>query len=96
MGLECELVWRALCGRIAPTEKQRSGDYYESQYARELKLALYIADPWPGDPQPSETQYAMVGEFGGIGAFQVFRLLFFLSNFQLRIAHRRSAGSIDC
>merc|ERR1711990_461601 len=25
--------------------------------------------PWPGDPQPSTTQYAMIGEFGGIGAF---------------------------
>merc|ERR1719235_2971448 len=25
--------------------------------------------PYPGDPQPSGTQYAMVGEFGGIGAF---------------------------
>jgi len=25
--------------------------------------------PYPGDPQPSATQYAMVGEFGGIGAF---------------------------
>lgn len=27
------------------------------------------AYPYPGDPQPSGTQYAMVGEFGGIGAF---------------------------
>ena len=27
--------------------------------------------PYPGDPQPSATQYAMVGEFGGIGAFVV-------------------------
>jgi len=25
--------------------------------------------PWPGNPQASTTQYAMVGEFGGIGAF---------------------------
>ena len=25
--------------------------------------------PWPGSPSPSATQYAMVGEFGGIGAF---------------------------
>lgn len=25
--------------------------------------------PYPGDPQPSSTQYAMIGEFGGIGAF---------------------------
>ena len=25
--------------------------------------------PYPGDPQPSATQYAMIGEFGGIGAF---------------------------
>lgn len=25
--------------------------------------------PYPGNPQPSATQYAMVGEFGGIGAF---------------------------
>ena len=25
--------------------------------------------PWPGSPRPSATQYAMVGEFGGIGAF---------------------------
>merc|ERR1719171_1657937 len=25
--------------------------------------------PYPGDPQPSGTQYAMIGEFGGIGAF---------------------------
>jgi hypothetical protein len=25
--------------------------------------------PYPGDPQPSKTQYGMVGEFGGIGAF---------------------------
>ncbi len=25
--------------------------------------------PWPGDPSPSATQYAMVGEFGGLGAF---------------------------
>jgi len=24
---------------------------------------------YPGDPQPSATQYAMIGEFGGIGAF---------------------------
>lgn len=38
---------------------------------------LYIGDvndihsyPWPGNPMPSSTQYAMVGEFGGIGAFQ--------------------------
>jgi beta-galactosidase/beta-glucuronidase len=37
---------------------------------------LHIADvndihsyPQPGDPQPSDSQYAMVGEFGGIGAF---------------------------
>jgi len=26
--------------------------------------------PWPKDPKPSATQYAMIGEFGGIGAFQ--------------------------
>merc|ERR1712178_9385 len=25
--------------------------------------------PYPGDPKPSSTQYAMIGEFGGIGAF---------------------------
>merc|ERR1711879_47988 len=25
--------------------------------------------PYPGDAQPSATQYAMVGEFGGIGTF---------------------------
>jgi hypothetical protein len=25
--------------------------------------------PYPGNPKPSSTQYAMVGEFGGIGAF---------------------------
>jgi len=25
--------------------------------------------PWPKDPKPSPTQYAMVGEFGGLGAF---------------------------
>jgi hypothetical protein len=25
--------------------------------------------PWPGSPTPTATQYAMVGEFGGIGAF---------------------------
>ena len=25
--------------------------------------------PWPGDPKPSTTKYAMIGEFGGIGAF---------------------------
>ena len=25
--------------------------------------------PWPGNPQPSATQYAMQGEYGGIGAF---------------------------
>jgi len=25
--------------------------------------------PYPGDPIPSATQYAMIGEFGGIGAF---------------------------
>lgn len=25
--------------------------------------------PYPGNPMPSATQYAMVGEFGGIGAF---------------------------
>lgn len=37
---------------------------------------MHIADvndihtyPYPGDPQPSATQYAMIGEFGGIGAF---------------------------
>jgi len=37
---------------------------------------LHIADvndfhtyPWPGHPMPSSTQYAMLGEFGGIGAF---------------------------
>jgi len=37
---------------------------------------LHIADvndihtyPYPGDPIPSFTQYGMVGEFGGIGAF---------------------------
>merc|ERR1712146_672495 len=37
---------------------------------------LHIADvndihsyPYPGDPKPSQTQYAMIGEFGGIGAF---------------------------
>ena len=26
--------------------------------------------PWPGKPVPSASQYAMVGEFGGIGTFQ--------------------------
>ena len=38
---------------------------------------LHIADvndihsyPWPGSPSPSATQYAMVGEFGGIGTYQ--------------------------
>jgi hypothetical protein len=38
---------------------------------------LHIADvndihsyPWPGTPSPSATQYAMVGEFGGIGTYQ--------------------------
>lgn len=25
--------------------------------------------PWPGNPSPSATQYAMIGEFGGLGAF---------------------------
>jgi len=37
---------------------------------------LHIADvndihsyPWPGDPVPSATQYAMLGEYGGVGAF---------------------------
>jgi len=37
---------------------------------------LHIADvndihtyPWPGDPYPNSSQYAMLGEFGGIGAF---------------------------
>lgn len=37
---------------------------------------LHIADvndihsyPWPGNPSPSATQYAMIGEFGGVGAF---------------------------
>eukprot|EP01121_Diplochlamys_sp_Union-15-3_P017716 TRINITY_DN6295_c0_g1_i1.p1 TRINITY_DN6295_c0_g1~~TRINITY_DN6295_c0_g1_i1.p1 ORF type:complete len:699 (-),score=142.08 TRINITY_DN6295_c0_g1_i1:105-1982(-) len=37
---------------------------------------LHIADvndihsyPWPGHPIPSKTQFAMIGEFGGIGAF---------------------------
>jgi len=37
---------------------------------------MHIADvndihsyPYPGDPKPSATQYAMIGEFGGIGAF---------------------------
>jgi len=25
--------------------------------------------PWPGNPKNSATQYAMIGEFGGIGAF---------------------------
>jgi len=37
---------------------------------------LHLADvndihtyPYPGDPIPSSTQYAMLGEFGGIGAF---------------------------
>lgn len=25
--------------------------------------------PWPGSPSPSATQYAMVGEFGGIGSW---------------------------
>ena len=25
--------------------------------------------PFPGDPKPDGTRYAMVGEFGGIGAF---------------------------
>lgn len=37
---------------------------------------LYVGDvndihdyPSPDDPQPSSTQYAMIGEFGGIGAF---------------------------
>jgi len=37
---------------------------------------LHIADvndihtyPWPGDPKPSGTQYAMLGEYGGVGAF---------------------------
>jgi len=27
--------------------------------------------PYPGDPKPSASQYAMIGEFGGIGAFTV-------------------------
>ena len=38
---------------------------------------LYVGDvndihsyPWPGHPKPSATQAAMIGEFGGIGAFQ--------------------------
>lgn len=26
--------------------------------------------PWPGSPSPSATQYAMVGEFGGVGTYQ--------------------------
>eukprot|EP01043_Picozoa_sp_COSAG02_P056678 COSAG02_NODE_6756_length_3380_cov_2.685462_3_plen_151_part_00 len=26
--------------------------------------------PWPGSPKPSDTQAAMIGEFGGIGCFQ--------------------------
>lgn len=37
---------------------------------------MHVADvndihsyPYPGDPMPSKTQYAMIGEFGGIGAF---------------------------
>jgi len=37
---------------------------------------IHIADvndihtyPWPGDPKPSNTQYAMLGEYGGVGAF---------------------------
>ena len=30
---------------------------------------LGILDPQPGDPQPSTSQYAMIGEFGGIGSF---------------------------
>jgi len=37
---------------------------------------LHIADvndihtyPWPGDPVPNLTQYGMLGEFGGVGAF---------------------------
>jgi len=37
---------------------------------------LYIGDvndihtyPWPGDPLPSATQYGMIGEYGGLGAF---------------------------
>jgi hypothetical protein len=37
---------------------------------------LHIADvndwhtyPYPGHPMPSATQYAMLGEFGGVGAF---------------------------
>jgi hypothetical protein len=25
--------------------------------------------PWPGNPAPSASQYAMIGEFGGLGAF---------------------------
>jgi hypothetical protein len=25
--------------------------------------------PWPGNPAPSATQYAMIGEFGGLGWF---------------------------
>jgi len=25
--------------------------------------------PYPGDPLPSSTQYAMIGEYGGVGAF---------------------------
>jgi hypothetical protein len=25
--------------------------------------------PWPGDPKPSKTQYAMIGEYGGMGAY---------------------------
>jgi hypothetical protein len=26
--------------------------------------------PWPGSPKPSDTQAAMIGEFGGVGCFQ--------------------------
>lgn len=30
---------------------------------------LLCSYPWPGSPAPSATQYAMVGEFGGIGSW---------------------------
>ena len=40
------------------------------RHSRARSHACAHADPWPGAPKPSDTQAAMIGEFGGIGAFQ--------------------------
>ena len=51
-------------GRLVDTDS--GGGANNLKYADVFDIHDY---PNPGDPKPSATQYAMIGEFGGLGAF---------------------------